>query len=146
MKKQIIDILKENPDVCFSQMALQFWLSVDGIENNSRRIREAIHEIKLSGDLPNLISTAKGYKLAQSPDEVLGAVKRLENQIASMKASRERMLADLEAKTGFLVVKDTENSEYRLCHIDELEYPEYSEGAEVFKNWQEVLEWENRGK
>lgn len=66
-------------------------------EASEIKVRAAVHFLRVSGRLPNLVCDQDGYWLASDKEELRRYVKSLEQRIASINAIRLAILETLEA-------------------------------------------------
>lgn len=145
MKNNIIEFLQSIAPHSATQADLIAYLDdMCGIKTTPRAIRKVINLIKSGGELPGLVSTTEGYRVADDNESFLAAVRRLDSQIESMRATRQALISQWEKRTGLIPVKDFELGTYELLHIDDIPPPPYEEGAECFSDWRTLTAWENR--
>ena len=57
-----------------------------GIKTSGPRMRKIIHEIRITGEIPYLIATSKGYYITRDKSELLNYIESLEQRAASIRA------------------------------------------------------------
>ena len=57
-----------------------------GIKTSGPRMRKIIHEIRITGEIPFLIATSKGYYITRDKSELLNYIESLEQRAASIRA------------------------------------------------------------
>jgi hypothetical protein len=143
-------LFENNPDKLFKQCDIVDSLADIGIIVSRREVRRHIEDMRNMGAIPLLVSSSKGYCIARHPEQLLAYLSRVHNQIQAMKSTANALAEQWERTTGQVPVFDHDTRLISLVHIDDVPPPVYQHeetgltDIEVFKDWRQVNEWENR--